>query len=108
MGKTVLFAILGISLFAQSAFAGSMGNGSATSGMPGVSLQQFRNEADAQKKCPSDTIVWGSSRNLGIFYTNGAGPYTLRDGQHVRIGGFYACAADVKKAGLKIDSGSLQ
>lgn len=85
-------------------WAGSMGNGSATSGMPGVSLQQFRYEPDAQKHCPGDTIVWGSSANPGIFYTSGAGPYYPREGKQVRIGGFYACAADVKKAGLKIDS----
>ena len=38
--------------------------------------------------------MWGSSAHKGIYYVKGAGPQ--------RIGGFYACKADVKKAGYKI------
>ncbi len=106
MHKTLPVGIIAFLLLLQSqSWAGSMGNGSATSGMPGVSLQQFRSEADAKKHCAGDTVVWGSSANRGIFYTSRAGPYSARDGQQTRVGGFYACAGEVKKAGLKIDSG---
>ncbi len=107
MRKTFSIGIFAFVLLLQSqSWAGSMGNGSATSGMQGVSLQQFRNESDAKKHCPGDTVVWGSSANRGIFFTSGAGPYSSRAGQQVRIGGFYACEADVKKAPrLKINSG---
>ncbi len=106
MVKTLSIFVVGFLVLGQSqSWAGTAGNGSATSGMPGVSLQQFRYRSDAKKHCPSDTVVWGSSANRGIFYTNGAGPYSLSAGKRVRIAGFYACTADVKKARLKIDSG---
>jgi len=51
-------------------------------------------EADANRLCKGDTVVWGSSAHKGIYYVKGAGPQ--------RIGWFYACTADVKKAGYKI------
>jgi hypothetical protein len=86
-------ALLAISLLAGAAAsmaeAGTMGNGTAGSG-----FQQFRYEADAQKHCPHDNVVWGSSAHRGIYYTKGAGPQ--------RVGGYYACMADVKKRGYKI------
>lgn len=79
---------------ASPALAGSMGNGTAGGG-----FSQYRFEADATRLCKGDTVVWGSSANRGIYFVKGAGPYTAA-GQ--RIGGFYACEGDVKKAGYKI------
>ena len=55
---------------------------------------QYTYETDANRLCKGDTVVWGSSAHKGIYYVKGAGPQ--------RIGGFYACKADVKKAGYKI------
>ena len=51
------------------------------------------------RRMPTDSakatrLFWGSSAHKGVYYVKGAGP------QH--IGGFYACKADVKKAGYKI------
>ena len=59
-----------------------------------VAIPQYTYEADANRLCKGDTVVWGSSAHKGIYYVKGAGPQ--------RIGGFYACKADVKKAGYKI------
>lgn len=69
--------------------AGSHGNGAAAGGFP-----QYRNLADAQKSCAPDTVVWGSSEHPGVFYVDGVGPQ--------RIGGFYACMAVARKAGMQI------
>jgi hypothetical protein len=77
-----------------SAQAGSTGNGTAGSG-----FSQYSFETDANRLCKGDTVVWGSSANKGIYFVTGAGPYTATG---KRIGGFYACMADVKKAGYKI------
>jgi hypothetical protein len=44
----------------------------------------------------------GSSANIGIYYVKGAGPYYDRAAGPVRVGGYYACMADAKKAGHKI------
>jgi hypothetical protein len=57
-------------------------------------IAPYTYEADANRLCKGDTVVWGSSAHKGIYYVKGAGPQ--------RIGGFYACEADVKKAGYKI------
>jgi hypothetical protein len=81
--------VLGIAGAALPGLAGSTGNGTAGSGFP-----QYTYEADANRLCKGDTVVWGSGANKGIYYVKGAGPK--------RIGGFYACMADVKKAGYKI------
>jgi len=75
--------------------AGSNGNGTAGSGFP-----QYTFEADANRLCKGDTVVWGSSANRGIYFVKGAGPYNASG---KRIGGFYACMADVKKKGYKIE-----
>jgi len=75
--------------------AGSMGNGTAGGGFP-----QYTFEADANRLCKGDTVVWGSSANKGIYFVKGAGPYSPAG---KRIGGFYACMADVKKKGYKIE-----
>ncbi len=63
----------------------------------------FRNtrfETDAIRLCKGDTVVWGSSANKGVYFVKADGPYTATG---KRIGGFYACEADVKKAGYKIE-----
>jgi plastocyanin len=81
---------------AVSAQAGSSGgNLTAGSGFP-----QYTYEADAIRLCKGDTVVWGSGAHKGIYYVKGSGPYTAT-GQ--RIAGFYACMADVKKKGYKIE-----
>jgi hypothetical protein len=79
-----------VAVAALPAQAGSTGNGAAGGG-----FSQYTYEADANRLCKGDTIVWGSSAHKGIYYVKGAGPK--------RIGGFYACMADVKKAGYKIE-----
>ena len=93
--STALFSVTIVSAVAVAAMpaqAGTLGNGAAGSGFP-----QYRSEADAQKQCGNDKVVWGSSAQKGVFYMPGAGPK--------RIGGFYACAAVATKAGMKIESG---
>src|ERR1700704_1077173 len=92
-----LLAVSIVSVAAGAALparAGSTGNGLAGSGFP-----QYTYEADANRLCKGDTVVWGSSANKGIYFVKGAGPY-LPSGQ--RYAGFYACMADVKKKGYKI------
>ena len=80
---------------ATPAQAGSTGNGTAGNGLPQFkSLSLYRYEADAQRLCKGDKVVWGSSAHIGVYYVKGAGP--------VRVGGFYACMADAKKAGYQI------
>jgi hypothetical protein len=81
--------VVGVAVSAMPAQAGSTGNGTAGSG-----FSQYTYETDANRLCKGDTVVWGSSAHKGIYYVKGAGPQ--------RIGGFYACMADVKKAGYKI------
>jgi hypothetical protein len=85
---------LGIAVIAVPVLAGSTGNGTAGSG-----FSQYTYETDANRLCKGDTVLWGSSANKGIYFVKGAGPYTATG---KRIGGFYACMADVKKAGYKI------
>ena len=93
-----LFSIsiaVGIAVAAMPAQAGSTGNGTAGNGLPQFkTLPLYSHEEDAQRLCKGDTVVWGSSANIGIYYIKGAGPQ--------RIGGYYACMADAKKAGYKI------
>ena len=74
--------------------AGSTGNGTAGSG-----FSQYTYEADANRLCKGDTVLWGSGANKGIYFVKGAGPYSPAG---KRVGGFYACKADVTKAGYKI------
>jgi hypothetical protein len=90
----VVATAIGIAGAAAPSHAGSTGNGTAGSGFP-----QYTYEADANRLCKGDTVVWGSGANKGIYFVKGAGPYTA-SGQ--RFAGFYACMADVKKAGYKI------
>ena len=84
-----------ITAVARPALAGSTGNGTAGSGFP-----QYTFETDANRLCKGDTVVWGSSANRGVYFTKGDGPYSATG---KRVGGFYACSADVRKAGYKIE-----
>ena len=84
--------VAGVAVASMPVQAGSAGNGAAGNGFP-----QYRYEADAKKYCANDKVVWGSSANRGVFYLEGTGPQ--------RIGGFYACMADAKKAHMQIQPG---
>ena len=92
-GLVAVVTVAGIA-GALPALAGSTGNGTAGSG-----FSQYTFEADAIRLCKGDTVVWGSSANKGVYFLKSDGPYY--GGK--RIGGFYACMADVKKAGYKIE-----
>ena len=87
--------VVGITCAVLPALAGSTGNGTAGSG-----FSQYTYETDANRLCKGDTVVWGSSANKGIYFVKADGPYTATG---KRIGGFYACEADVKKAGYRIE-----
>ena len=83
------------------ALAGSTGNGTAGFGLPQFKdLPMYRFEADAQRLCKGDTVVWGSSQNIGIYFVKGHGPYSPTG---ARIGGYYACMGQAKAAGYKIE-----
>ena len=95
--------VVGTSATAMPTQAGSAGNGTAGTGLPQFkNLSLFRHEADAQKQCPADKVVWGSSEHIGAYYVKGAGPYYDRGAGPQRITGYYACMADAKKAGYQI------
>jgi len=85
-------------LVAAPALAGGTGNGTAGSGQAGhgngADIPQFTYQADAERLCKGDTVVWGSSNQPGVFFTVGNAPQ--------RSGGFYACMAVARKAGYKI------
>ena len=91
-GMVILVGMAGAVL---PALAGSTGNGTAGSG-----FSQYTFETDATRLCRGDTVVWGSSQNKGIYFLKADGPYSATG---KRVGGFYACEADVKKAGYKIE-----
>ena len=83
------------------AHAGSTGNGTAGFGLPQYKdLPMYRYEADANRLCKGDPVVWGSSQNIGIYFVKGSGPHSAT-GQ--RAGGYYACMSEAKKAGYKIE-----
>jgi len=85
-------------LVAAPALAGGTGNGSAGSGQArhgnGADIPQFTYQADAERLCKGDTVVWGSSNQPGVFFAVGNAP--------PRRGGFYACMAVARKAGYTI------
>jgi hypothetical protein len=81
---------VGVAGAAVSALAGPAGNGAA-----GTGFSQYVYEADAIRLCHGDTIVWGSSAHKGLYYVKGEGPE--------RIGGLYACMADVMMAGYTLE-----
>lgn len=104
--KSISKTLLAVSIVAGAAGAavparaGSTGNGTAGFGLPQYKdLSMYRYEADAQRLCKGDTVVWGSSAIIGIYYVKGDGPYS--NGQ--RVGGNYACMGEAKKAGYKIE-----
>ena len=90
-----MVTITGIVGAVPPARAGSTGNGTAGSG-----FSQYTYETDANRLCKGDTVVWGSSANKGVYFIKADGPYSATG---KRVGGFYACEADVKKAGYKIE-----
>jgi len=64
-----LLAVSIVSVAAGAALparAGSTGNGAAGGGFP-----QYTYEADANRLCKGDTVVWGSSAHKGIYYIQG-------------------------------------
>ena len=108
--RNIAKALLAVSTMAVTAGAtlpaqaGSTGNGTAGFGLPQYKdLAMYRFQADAQRLCKGDTVVWGSSANIGIYFVKGSGPYYDRGSGPQRVGGFYACMADAKKAGYKIE-----
>jgi hypothetical protein len=96
--KHLLSVAAATALITGPAFAGGTGNGSAGSGQArhgnGADIPQFRYQADAERLCKGDTVVWGSSNQPGVFFTAHAGP--------TRVGGFYACMAVARQAGYQI------
>jgi hypothetical protein len=69
----VLFSLPLALLAAAPALAGGTGNGSAGSGQAlhgnGADIPQFTYQADAERLCKGDTVVWGSSAHPGVFFT---------------------------------------
>ncbi len=59
-------------------------------------VHRFKTEAAAQKHCPKDEIVWGSSR--GTYYPRESHLYGKSRG------GAYVCAREAYAAGWRQDS----
>ena len=59
-------------------------------------VHRFKTEAAAQKHCPKDEIVWGSSR--GTYYPKESHLYGKSRG------GAYVCAREAYAAGWRQDS----
>jgi hypothetical protein len=59
-------------------------------------VHRFKTEAAAQKHCPNDEIVWGSSR--GTYYPKESPLYGKSRG------GAYVCAREAYAAGWRQDS----
>jgi hypothetical protein len=59
-------------------------------------VHRFKTEAAAQKHCPKDEIVWGSSR--GTYYPKESHLYGKSKG------GAYVCAREAYAAGWRQDS----
>jgi hypothetical protein len=59
-------------------------------------VHRFKTEAAAQKHCPNDEIVWGSSR--GTYYPKESHLYGKSKG------GAYVCAREAYAAGWRQDS----
>ena len=64
--------------------------GAATANAAGI--KQYKTEAGAQKHCPGDTVVWGSSES---------GVYHMKDSKNYgkSKGGKYVCMGEADKAG---------
>ena len=49
-------------------------------------VKEYKTEGGAQKHCPKDTVVWGSSAS-GVYHMKGANNYgTTKDGKYVCMG----------------------
>ena len=85
-------------MLAGPALAGGTGNGTAGSGQAahgnGADIPQYRYQADAERLCNGDAVVWDSSAHPGVFFAAGSLP--------PHVGGFYACMAQARKAGYQI------
>jgi hypothetical protein len=64
--------------------------GAASANAAGI--KQYKTEAGAQKHCPSDTVVWGSSES-GVYHMSGSKNYGKSKG------GKYVCMGEADKAG---------
>jgi hypothetical protein len=68
----------------------------ATAAPAAARVHRFKTEAAAQKHCPKDEIVWGSSR--GAYYPKESPLYGKSRG------GAYVCAREAYAAGWRQDS----
>jgi hypothetical protein len=68
----------------------------ATAAPAAARVHRFKTEAAAQKHCPKDEIVWGSSR--GTYYPKESSLYGKSRG------GAYVCAREAYGAGWRQDS----
>ena len=64
----------------------------ASAGASAAGVKEYKTEAGAQKHCPKDLVVWGSSAS-GVYHLKGTRNYgTTKDGH-------YVCAAEANAAG---------
>jgi hypothetical protein len=56
-------------------------------------MKEYKTEAGAQKHCPTDTVVWGSSES-GVYHMSGARNYGKTKDGH------YVCMGEANKAGM--------
>jgi len=68
----------------------------ATTSPAAARVHRYKTEAAAQKHCPKDEIVWGSSR--GTYYPRESPLYGKSRG------GAYVCAREAYAAGWRQDS----
>ena len=68
----------------------------ATAAPAAARVHRFKTEAAAQKHCPKDEIVWGSSR--GTYYPKESHLYGKSKG------GAYVCAREAYAAGWRQES----
>ena len=67
-----------------TAIAAALALGATAASAAGV--KEYKTEAGAQKHCPADTVVWGSSAS-GVYHMKGAKNYgTTKDGKYVCMG----------------------
>lgn len=58
----------------------------ASVGANAAGVKEYKTEAGAQKHCPKDIVVWGSSAS-GVYHLPGSRNYgTTKDGKYVCMG----------------------